>query len=84
MNRQDQDAVITNRRMLKNIGAQHGYKIFVKEDLRANSRNIFCTTRKLLVDGHIEGIWTSFQKIKEKNLSGDVIVINSIADLRAL
>ena len=55
-NQQDRDTVFANRHMLKNIGIQRGYKIFVKEDLGANLRNIFRTTRKLLADEHIESV----------------------------
>ena len=34
VNRQDRDSVFANRRMLKNIGTQRGYKIFVNVELK--------------------------------------------------
>jgi hypothetical protein len=71
------------RRLLKDIGPQRGYRIFINEDLSTSARSIYGAARKLFAEKKIEGVWTSFQKIKVKKLSGEITTISSASELRA-
>jgi hypothetical protein len=81
VSRQNRDEVFTKRRILKDIGQERGYKIYINDDLSPNTRSIFNAARKLHQNKRIDGVWTSFQRIKIKKLSGEIIIVSTMADL---
>ena len=74
--------VISNRKNLKAYNEENACKLYINEDLTSTRARLLSTVRALQRKRHFDQVWTYNGNVKVKDLTGHVISIRNIEDVK--